>query len=213
MNKALKTVTLFRPVGLLELGLIFDAGMKEFPPRLPEQPIFYPVLNQVYARQIAKEWNAEASPYAGYVTKFDLELDYVAKFPVKTVGASVHQELWVPAEQLQNFNSHIIGHIHAIEAFCSSNFIGFIPEKFGLAGNNATEQIVSLGATFGYSGMDFICETAANAKAIYLNYPFWITHNFSKVGLEDSKKQKVLKAIKQLWLERFPLISLCEGSV
>jgi hypothetical protein len=36
---------LYRPVGYKELELIKQSGMKEFPPRLPEQPIFYPVLN------------------------------------------------------------------------------------------------------------------------------------------------------------------------
>jgi len=37
------TTTLFRPVGLHELALIWDKGMREYPPRLPHQPIFYPV--------------------------------------------------------------------------------------------------------------------------------------------------------------------------
>ncbi len=35
---------LYRPVGMDELRLIYGAGMRSFPPRLPEQPIFYPVL-------------------------------------------------------------------------------------------------------------------------------------------------------------------------
>ena len=36
-----------------ELRLVYEAGLKAFPPRLPEQPIFYPVLNFGYAEQIA----------------------------------------------------------------------------------------------------------------------------------------------------------------
>ncbi|MDQ3711150.1 MAG: hypothetical protein M3388_02900 [Acidobacteriota bacterium] len=36
---------LYRPVGLKELELIYDSGFSEFPPRLPHQPFFYPVLN------------------------------------------------------------------------------------------------------------------------------------------------------------------------
>ena len=43
---------------------------REFPPRLPEQPIFYPVLTEDYARQIARDWNVLASG-AGYVTRTD----------------------------------------------------------------------------------------------------------------------------------------------
>src|SRR5215510_6595314 len=60
--------TLFRPVGLNELSLIWDSGMREFPPRLPHQPIFYPVANRDYATQIARDWNTKDSSFAGYVT-------------------------------------------------------------------------------------------------------------------------------------------------
>src|SRR5437867_56739 len=109
---------LYRPVGLAELALIFDSEMRAFPPRLPEQPIFYPVLNQEYASQIAREWNAPAAPrFAGYVTEFEVESEYGQKFPKKIVGASIHGELWVPAEDLTEFNRHIIGRIRVTAAF------------------------------------------------------------------------------------------------
>jgi hypothetical protein len=45
-------ITLYRPVGQKELDLIRELEYRAFPPRLPEQPIFYPVLNQEYAAQI-----------------------------------------------------------------------------------------------------------------------------------------------------------------
>jgi hypothetical protein len=54
------TAVLFRPVGEKELRLIAESGYKAFPSRLPGQPIFYPVLNEEYARQIARDWNATA---------------------------------------------------------------------------------------------------------------------------------------------------------
>jgi hypothetical protein len=57
---------LWRPVGLHEMALIFDAEMKRFPPRLPDQPIFYPVLVEDYANQIAGSWNTKDPPFAGY---------------------------------------------------------------------------------------------------------------------------------------------------
>jgi hypothetical protein len=60
--------TLFRPVGLHELALIWDSGMRQFPPRLPQQPIFYPVANTEYATQIARDWNTKDSSFTGYVT-------------------------------------------------------------------------------------------------------------------------------------------------
>jgi hypothetical protein len=107
------TTTLFRPVGPKELALIEASGWRQFPPRLPEQPIFYPVLNEEYATQIARDWNVKASG-AGFVTRFEVEAEYLQRFPVQTVGGSVHQELWVPAEELEEFNRHIVGLIEVI---------------------------------------------------------------------------------------------------
>src|ERR1051326_3591390 len=92
-----ETITLYRPVGPKELALIAVSGYHEFPPRLPEQPIFYPVLNEEYARQIAREWNVSASG-AGYVTRFALRTDFAARYPVQKVGSSIHQELGIPAQ-------------------------------------------------------------------------------------------------------------------
>src|SRR5437773_12242132 len=90
-----ETTILYRPVGPKELALIAATGYREFPPRLPEQPIFYPVLNEEYARQIAREWNVSASG-AGYVTRFALRVDFVGRYPVHKGGSSIHQELWIP---------------------------------------------------------------------------------------------------------------------
>jgi len=112
----MKTVMLYRPVGPKELALIEASGWKSFPPRLPEQPIFYPVLNEEYATQIARDWNVKESG-AGYVTRFAVDRTFVSRYPARIVGASVHQELWVPAEQLEEFNRHIIGLIEVIARF------------------------------------------------------------------------------------------------
>jgi hypothetical protein len=114
-----ETTTLFRPVGKRELELIQESGFTRFPPRLPHQPIFYPVLNEDYARQIASKWNLcdPQSGYAGYVTKFQVLSNFVDQFPVKQVGDSVHRELWVPAEQLEELNRSIVGKIEVIAEF------------------------------------------------------------------------------------------------
>ena len=111
-----KVTILFRPVGPKELELIVASGFKAFPPRLPEQPIFYPVLNKDYARQIAREWNVPASG-TGYVMRFAVREEFTARFPVQTVGASVHQELWIPAEQLDEMNRNIVGLIEMIAEY------------------------------------------------------------------------------------------------
>lgn len=110
------TKTLFRPVGPVELELIARSGWKGFPPRLPEQPIFYPVLNEEYASQIAERWNVKESGI-GYVTAFEIDAEYVSQFNVEQVGGSLHEELWIPAEQLEEFNAHIIGEIRVVRTF------------------------------------------------------------------------------------------------
>lgn len=112
-------ITLYRPVGLKELMLIRDSGWKNFPPRLDWQPIFYPVLNQVYAEEIARKWNTQDafSDYVGAVTAFDLSEGFLAKYPVQNVGGIEHDELWVPAGELKEFNDQIIGDIRVVNAF------------------------------------------------------------------------------------------------
>lgn len=116
----MKTITLYRPVGPKELALIEASDFREFPPRLPQQPIFYPVLNEEYATQIARDWNA-VHDGGGYVTRFEVEVEMVKRYPVKTVGSSLHQELWVPAEELAEFNQHIVGRIEVIAEFGDSS--------------------------------------------------------------------------------------------
>ncbi len=117
--RVVKTVTLFRPTGERELALIRDGGWAAFPPRLPDQPIFYPVLNLEYASQIARAWNTKDGG-TGYVVRFDVDADFIARYEPKTVGSSIHQALWVPAEELDEFNRHIVGAIELIATFVSA---------------------------------------------------------------------------------------------
>jgi hypothetical protein len=114
-----ETIELFRPTGPKELALVRDLGWRAWPPRLPYQPIFYPVLNEDYARQIARDWNATKADtdYSGYVTRFHVRAAYASRFDVQTVGARVHQELWVPAEELDEFNANIVGLIEVIATY------------------------------------------------------------------------------------------------
>jgi hypothetical protein len=107
---------MYRPVGPKELELIRVSGFREFPPRLPEQPIFYPVLNEEYANDISRKWNVKDHG-AGYVTRFRVRKDFAAKYPVQIVGDSTCQELWVPAEKLPDFNANIVGLIEVIAEY------------------------------------------------------------------------------------------------
>ena len=85
-------VTLYRPVGPAELALIKAADWRAFPPRLPEQPIFYPVTTQEYATQIARDWNLRHDG-GGFVTRFQVCADFAARYPVQKVGGALHTEL------------------------------------------------------------------------------------------------------------------------
>lgn len=113
---------LYRPVGSKELELIANSGYEGFPPRLPEQPIFYPVLTFEYAEQIARDWNASSPPFTGFVTRFEVDQSYVERFDVFLVGGKEHQELWVPAEELEEFNQHIIGKIEVVASYRGEEF-------------------------------------------------------------------------------------------
>ncbi len=119
------TVTLYRPVGLKEAEHIAASGYAAFPPRLPDQPIFYPVLNFAYAAQIAREWNTRFNSFVGIVTRFDVDAAYLARFDIHVVGAEdVHQELWVPAEELSEFNRHLVGPIRFVAAYYGVGYTG-----------------------------------------------------------------------------------------
>ncbi len=137
----MKLIKLYRPIGLKELELIAESGYRKFPPRLEWQPIFYPVLNEDYANQIANDWNTrdEFSGYAGFVTSFELTESYLAKFPVEHVGGFEHNELWVPAEELKEFNSNIVGEIKLIGCFLGAQYVA--PKDPVLA--NKIDQLVS----------------------------------------------------------------------
>lgn len=111
---------LWRPVGPAELALIAESGWTRFPTRLPEQPIFYPVLNLAYAEQIARDWNSVRadSGYAGFVVAFDVDDAMAARYPAETAGsARLHRELWVPAEALDAFNDAIVGEIAVVATY------------------------------------------------------------------------------------------------
>jgi len=107
---------LYRPVGPNELALIAESGYRGFPPRLPEQPILYPVLNEEYTRQIARDWNVRDSG-VGHVTKFGVRTEFLARYKEQQVGTAVHRELWIPAEELAEMNLNIVGLIEVIAEY------------------------------------------------------------------------------------------------
>lgn len=110
------TTSLFRPVNDKELELIIGLDYRGFPPRLPEQPFFYPVMNEEYATQITRDWNVPAYG-VGYVLRFEVDSEYLKRYKVQNVGGPIHNELWVPSELMSEFNDHIQGKIEVISEF------------------------------------------------------------------------------------------------
>ncbi|MCQ6553626.1 hypothetical protein NPS70_10510 [Streptomyces sp. C10-9-1] len=111
-----RTTTLWRPTGPEELALVRDSGWRAWPPRLPEQPIFYPVLDEEYAVTIARDWNVRHSG-EGHVTRFEVDTTFLRRYPVRQVGGRTILELWIPAEELPEFNAHIVGRIALVHSF------------------------------------------------------------------------------------------------
>ncbi|MDC0832396.1 hypothetical protein POG22_05155 [Geitlerinema sp. CS-897] len=108
-----ETVTLYRPTGSKELELVKASNYTKWPPRLTGQPIFYPVTNEQYAKEITTKWNARDGGI-GYVTKFKVKKSFIDRFDIQQVGASYHTEWWIPADLLEELNANIVGKIEVI---------------------------------------------------------------------------------------------------
>jgi len=113
--------TLYRPVGQAEFELVQASGFRRFPPRLPHQPFFYPVLSERYATQIARDWNPkdESSGFVGYVLRFIVRTEFLNHYEIHIVGSTEHREYWIPAGDLQELNGNIVGPIEVLSEFCS----------------------------------------------------------------------------------------------
>ena len=116
MNGSHETTILYRPTGEQELALVRASGYSAFPPRLSWQPIFYPVLIEEYATQIARDWNARDGK-RGYVTRFAVRTAFLSRYQIHQVGSAIHQEYWIPAEDLEEFNRNLVGPIEVIAEF------------------------------------------------------------------------------------------------
>ncbi len=144
------------------------------------------------------------------MTRFDITDAYAARFEPHIVGARQHEELWVPAEELEEFNQHIVGKVAVIEAYFGEGFRGYIPERFGLKGKDAVEQFVTLEALWHYNvAMDLVGEARANHQTVFAHFPFWMQHDFSPLCIPHDWRYHVLRGIKLVWEDSFPDIGLC----
>ncbi|GEM_PF-457737 len=206
-----RTKTLYRPVGLYEMALILRANGRRFPPRKPEQPIFYPVLELSYAEQIARDWNTRdaVSGHAGYVTEFDVDAPYLSRFDEHVVGGARHRELWVPADQLGEFNESIIGRIRMQTAFFGPEFTGVIHD------GNPSERV---GARSAFLDLCYLKREDRNPPnphrgpvslyAQYLYFPYWTQVDFESDGIPSDQRDWFLRLIAEGWARVIPDASL-----
>lgn len=181
---------LYRPVGLQELKLILDTENRCFPPRLFFQPIFYPVLNEEYATEIAEKWNTkdENSGYCGFVTEFTVDPEYLEKFEVHTVGAFRHQELWVPAEELAEFNKHIQEPVKLVKGYYGAQFHTL----------NHSEQLLRLAEMKNHGSADYQMEVLKLWKEIHIHYFLWDKRDFTGIGLPEGERDSILLSIRTI---------------
>jgi hypothetical protein len=196
--------TLYRPVGLFELERILEDGARGFPPRLPGQPFFYPVLAHAYAEQIARDWNAPdaGSGHAGFVTAFEVDAAYVARFEERVVGASVHRELWVPAAELPRFNAHLRSRVRVTRAFYGEHYAG--PAPGALGEGDPRRQLGALAALLAVRPLD----VRAHAALVWANFALW-TEALVEHGPGEARR--ALELVRVQWATAFPEVPLPEA--
>ena len=85
-------------------------------------PLVYSVLNRAPAQlrpPRTGDWNStrEDAEFSDYVTRFEIDHEFAARYDVELAGGEAHQELWVPAEELAEFNRHIVGKIEVVAEY------------------------------------------------------------------------------------------------
>ena len=195
------TLKLYRPVGLKELELILLSDARKYPPRLNWQPIFYPVLNFEYARQVAYDWNVndENSGFCGFVTAVEVESAYLQQFDIQTVGLDIHKELWIPANELENFNNHISGCIQVEAAYYhTGKYIGLIESSKKFKGLQVMQQWFTVKNEFTAGRLSQLIE--AEPAALQINYPYWK----KKLELLGSIDISFIEAFEKSWRHLHP---------
>ena len=167
---------LYRPVGLFEMLKILESRGKEFPPRLAEQPIFYPVVNYEYAKQISEKWNTKdrLSGNVGFITEFEIDDTYISNYELHQVGNKEHIEYWIPSSELPEFNKHIIKNIVISNGFYGNNYAGITPKGVtGFRESDPEKQLSILESLLNSNYMDFSGTLSVEWEIANINYFLW----------------------------------------
>lgn len=109
---------------------------------------------------------------------------------------------WVPAEELEEFNRNIEGHIDVLGAYFGPQFRGFMPDRGPLEGLDAASLLSALASA---DSRQVILE---NHEAVFLPYPFWEQQDSSGSSISEDERKQVLSEIRAAWPEAFAKIPL-----
>jgi hypothetical protein len=204
-------ITLYRPVEIDELALIFDSGMRAIPlNRLDTRVFFVAMTDFSLASQLARDLSNTSELKAGYVVSFTVDGDYASRFEFKLDGEQEpdFRVLWVPPKEQAAFNGHIEGRIEVDAAYFGDGFTGLVAEQHGLCSADAIEQFVCLREILDRSLQDFFGETSAQRRIVYCHAPFWRTHDFTGQGVTIEKRDALISDLVECWFSstvEFPL--------
>ena len=109
---------LYRPLNADEFHEVEARSFRGFPPRPAEQPLFTALLSEEGASQIARHMRiAKACDNIVYVVKFLVEDAYIRQFPVQHVQERNRRALWIPADEIDILNQHLIGDIRVLASY------------------------------------------------------------------------------------------------
>jgi hypothetical protein len=196
------------------MKLMLDGDLKGFPPRLPEQPIFYPVLNKPYADQIARSWNTKDkfSGYVGFVTEFKVESPFIDQFEEQVVGSGMHNELWIPAEQMDEFNQNLVGRIKLVDVFYGDAYKGFDHEGTCFSRRSLVEQFLLWREALTDNPLESRHLMQEYWQMIFVNASFWSKTDLASYNISEQEKADTLAIMKQCWRQLFPDMELFFGS-
>lgn len=109
---------LYRPLCADEYHEIEALKFQGFPPRSGEQPLFTALLSQEGASQIAKHMKvAKQTEPTVYVVSFLVDDAYIRQFPVQHTEDRNRRALWIPADEMDILNQHLIGGIRVLASY------------------------------------------------------------------------------------------------
>ena len=117
---------LYRPISADEYAAIKEKEFKGFPHRSAEQPLFTALLSQEGSIQIARRLRVDKQTESDmvYVVGFIAEDAYIRQFPVQHADDPERRALWIPAEEIDILNQHLIGKIRVLDSFEIDRSIG-----------------------------------------------------------------------------------------